>query len=42
MDQFLENYRLAKFILDDTDNLNSLITAKEVEFIVKNSGAFLG
>lgn len=36
MDKFLEGFYLPKLILEEIENLESLTSIKEVEFIMKN------
>lgn len=36
MDKFLESFYLPKLILEEIENLESLTSIKEVEFIMKN------
>ena len=36
MTQFLERHKLPKHTQEETENLNSLISIKEMEFIAKN------
>ena len=33
LDQYIQNWRLPKLIQDETDNWNSPVTLKELEFI---------
>lgn len=34
MDQFLENYKLLNLKQDEINNLNSPVTAKEIDFMI--------
>ena len=36
MDAFLETYKLLKLNHEETENLNRLITSKEIEAVIKN------
>lgn len=36
MSKFLEKYKLAKMTEDERENLNSLISTKEIKFTTKN------
>ena len=36
MDTFLENHKLPKLEWEETENLNRLITRKEIEAVIKN------
>ena len=36
MDKFLETYKLTKMKQEEIENLNRLITSKEIEIVIKN------
>ena len=36
MDTFLENHKLPKLELEETENLNRMITREEIEAVIKN------
>lgn len=36
LDKFLINYNLLKLTQDETENLNSTLSIKEIEFLIKN------
>ena len=36
MDKFLETYKLPKLKQEEIENLNRLITSKEIESVIKN------
>lgn len=36
VDKFLKRYNLLKLTQDETENLNSTLSIKEIEFLIKN------